>query len=172
MKEFKDWLNKQPLHIDTLNVSGHEVDATPRSSALIFDGSDADSPARSSGAPSDGPADGVIMEHELVLPESIPPFGLDLLKSTDPCSITHDQSQMGMTHPELDIWSSVHEFFNTAYVIFPIVSFADVAARLVETPNWFAVPDLRTLLLSLRLLNAAAQYRIDAKDENHIQNLI
>lgn len=74
--------------------------------------------------------------------------------------------------PGMNIWSILHEFFDTGYIIFPVVSYADVAIRLLDTPNWLAVPDLRTLLLAIRLMIACGKYRMDSRDEALLYQLI
>lgn len=71
-----------------------------------------------------------------------------------------------------DIWSSVNEFFDTSYIIFPVVSYVEVASRLIMEPSWEHLPDLRTLLYALRLLNLAARYRMDSKNKTLLQTLI
>lgn len=155
-----------------LRASREEADATSRRSAFTLDGSDTDSSVRLSEELFDEFPEGVLTDQELVLPDSVPPLDQDLANPANPYSITHDSFQTPRTQRDVDIWNGVHEFFNTVYINFPIVSYADVAARLIGTPDWFAVPDLRTLLLSLRLVNATAVYRIDAQNENHLRNLI
>ncbi|KAK5050952.1 hypothetical protein LTR84_003511 [Exophiala bonariae] len=72
----------------------------------------------------------------------------------------------------MNIWSILHEFFDTGYIIFPVVSYADVAIRLLDTPDWPAVPDLRTLLLAIRLMIACGKYRMDSRDETLLYQLI
>lgn len=69
-------------------------------------------------------------------------------------------------HQVADIWESIYEFFDTTYLIFPIVSYAELASRLAVEPNWETVPDLRTLLYSIRLVNSAARYRMDHQNRD------
>ncbi|KAH8901174.1 hypothetical protein GQ53DRAFT_814650 [Thozetella sp. PMI_491] len=70
------------------------------------------------------------------------------------------------------IWVVIDEFFDSMYVVFPIISYLDVAARIVAEPDWTALPSLRTLLLSMRLLNAAASYRIGSRNKDEVCSLI
>ena len=58
------------------------------------------------------------------------------------------------------------------YIVFPVVSYVQLATRLVVEPVWASVPDLRTLLLSIRLLNAAARYRMKTQDKMLLSDLI
>jgi hypothetical protein len=73
---------------------------------------------------------------------------------------------------EGDIWDDVHEFFDTLYMVFPIVSYEDLTMRLMTEPDWTAVPDLQVLLLAIRLLNAAGRHRMCGKDKTVLSNLI
>ncbi|CAH0020337.1 unnamed protein product [Clonostachys rhizophaga] len=75
-------------------------------------------------------------------------------------------SEETATHQTADIWESIDEFFDTTYLIFPIVSYAELASRLVIEPNWETVSDLRTLLYSIRLVNSAARYRMDHQNRD------
>lgn len=96
----------------------------------------------------------------------------ELTQTTTIGCMTDVLQPSGGMRVEVDIWSTIHEFFNTMYIIFPIVSYTEISLRLIETPDWSAVPDLRTLLLSLRLLNAAGQYRMDSQNETCFRDLI
>lgn len=58
---------------------------------------------------------------------------------------------------ENDVWTSINEYFDTTYLIFPIVSYYDIASRLVLQPDWRSSQHLYTLLLALQLINAAAR---------------
>jgi hypothetical protein len=77
-------------------------------------------------------------------------------------------SEETTTYQGADIWESIDEFFDTTYLIFPIVSYVDLASRLVMEPSWETVPDLRTLLYSIRLVNSAARYRMDHQDGDEL----
>ncbi|VUC23415.1 unnamed protein product [Clonostachys rosea] len=72
------------------------------------------------------------------------------------------------TYQRDEIWESIDEFFDTAYLIFPIVSYVELTSRLVMQPSWVTVPDLRTLLYSIRLVNSAARYRMDHQNGDEL----
>jgi hypothetical protein len=90
------------------------------------------------------------------------------LASTQIYPLDARPSEETPTHKEDDIWESIDEFFDTTYLIFPIVSYAELTSRLVMEPNWETVPDLRTLLYSLRLVNSAARYRMDHQNGDEL----
>ncbi|KAH0844851.1 hypothetical protein FOPE_09208 [Fonsecaea pedrosoi] len=71
-----------------------------------------------------------------------------------------------------DIWNAIDEFFDTLYVVFPILSYASLASRLIIEPAWRAIPEFRTLLLSIRAVNAAGQFRMAPSDTAHLSELI
>jgi len=52
-----------------------------------------------------------------------------------------------------DIWESVIEFFDTLYIIFPIVSYGDLACRLTAGRLEFCARSSHPTL-AIRLLNA------------------
>jgi hypothetical protein len=79
---------------------------------------------------------------------------------------------MGRLEISSDIWEDVHEFFDTLYMVFPIVSYEHLTMRLIMEPNWTDVPDLRVLLLAIQLLNAAGRYRMGAENTFVLRNLI
>lgn len=65
---------------------------------------------------------------------------------------------------EANVWDIIDEFFNTMYLIFPVVDYLELSSRLILQTDWQAVPDLCTLVLSLRLLNSAGRYRQTGSD--------
>lgn len=71
-----------------------------------------------------------------------------------------------------EIWNVVDEFFDTMYVVFPVLSYAGLASRLIIEPAWNTVPDFRTLLLSVKLVNAAGQYRMAPETGVSLSDLI
>ena len=81
-------------------------------------------------------------------------------------------SLMTPTEPDHNVWDDILEFFDTLYMIFPILSFETITSRLMAQPNWTEVPDLRTLLLAIRLLNAAGRYRMEAINKPDLCELI
>ncbi|KAF7558985.1 hypothetical protein G7046_g5166 [Stylonectria norvegica] len=74
-------------------------------------------------------------------------------------------------HPQ-DIWDLVYEFFNTVYIIFPVISYVELTSRLIMETGWATSPDLRTLLYAMRLWIAAANYRIELQSEMELRELI
>ncbi|KEF61325.1 uncharacterized protein A1O9_02890 [Exophiala aquamarina CBS 119918] len=116
----------------------------------------------------DFPADAVVEQDFM---------GDELLSPIDAVPVkTHFWKEYGAHAPPatqgFNIWSTLHEFFDTGYIIFPVVSYADVAIRLLDTPDWLAVPDLRTLLFAIRLMIACGKYRMDSRDEALLYHLI
>jgi hypothetical protein len=73
---------------------------------------------------------------------------------------------------EFDVWSTIHEFFDSLYLIFPIISYIEIASRLVTESNWNTVPDLRTLLYSIRLMNSAGAYRLEHRNGGELKRHI
>lgn len=71
-----------------------------------------------------------------------------------------------------DIWTCIHEFFETIYIIFPIISYVEIVSRLIVDPDWATSPDLRTMYYTLRLsittakcrTTMSSQYRAEAWD--------
>lgn len=57
-------------------------------------------------------------------------------------------------------WTILEQFFQTGHLIFPILYYHDLHARLTLEPDWQAVPSLRTLVLAMQLMLAAGQYRM------------
>ena len=82
----------------------------------------------------------------------------------------HDTEKLGLLEEgpcireEANVWDIVDEFFNSMYLIFPVVDYLDLSSRLLLHPNWQTVPDLCTLVLSLRLLSSAGRYRQTGSD--------
>lgn len=71
-----------------------------------------------------------------------------------------------------DIWTTIDEFFDTAYLIFPVISYVDLTSRMIMEPDWETVPDLRTLLYSMRLLIAAARYRMNPQSTAKMDGIL
>jgi hypothetical protein len=65
---------------------------------------------------------------------------------------------------EPNVWDILDEFFNTMYLIFPIVDHLELSSRLIVQTDWQTIPDLCTLVYSLRLLNTAGCYRQNGGD--------
>ncbi|TAQ88675.1 hypothetical protein B7494_g3010 [Chlorociboria aeruginascens] len=110
-------------------------------------------------------------EDETVPDAILPHPGHDFINHTGVYPPENWMLHLQATRSNYDIWSSIEEFFDTTYVIFPILSYFDVASRLIIEPDWASVPDLRTLLLAIRLLNTAAQYRMDLQDKDNLCDL-
>lgn len=70
------------------------------------------------------------------------------------------------------IWDDINEFFDTMYIIFPIISYDDLTSRLILEPNWVSAPELNSLLLSVKLLNASGRYRMESQNQADVLNLI
>ncbi|KIW32087.1 uncharacterized protein PV07_03659 [Cladophialophora immunda] len=71
-----------------------------------------------------------------------------------------------------EIWSAIDEFFDTMYVVFPVLSYASLATRLIIEPAWRAIPEFRTLLLAIQAVNAASQFRMAPGNKEHLSELI
>nr|KAK5444500.1 hypothetical protein LTR18_004204 [Exophiala xenobiotica] len=166
------WLDQQPASNRSYTVPQHTQDPVPEEATLNTDAPDTASPHPSPTSPSDAVLERDFTDGGSFLPVDMPPTSHDLVENAGTSSLTDEQLCTMEMQLGLDIWSSVHEFFNTMYIIFPILSYTDVASRLIETPDWFAVPDFRTLLLSLQLLNACGKFRMDSKDERFFRHLI
>lgn len=76
------------------------------------------------------------------------------------------------TQSSLDVWATVHEFFDTMYLVLPIISYVEVVSSLIMEPNWATSPHLRTLIYALRLGIAAANYRLNSYNELEVQSLV
>ncbi|KIW68744.1 hypothetical protein PV04_04667 [Phialophora macrospora] len=74
--------------------------------------------------------------------------------------------------PDSDIWRSVQQFFETMHVIFPVLSYTDLLTRFVLEPQWSALPDLRTLLLAVRMVTAAGEHRMTANNAESLKDFI
>lgn len=93
---------------------------------------------------------------------------------TSPDNIPQDE-EIGPVPPlpcDERIWTAVHEFFDTTYIIFPVVSYDAICSKLILEPDWAADGDFRTLLYGLQTLTAAAQYRIDSQDGPELRRLV
>ncbi len=166
------WPNQQSEIYRSHAISQHVQDPVPEAAIVDVDVPDTASPHPSPASPSEAGLERDLTEGEIFLPVDLPPTSHDLVENAANHSLTDELLCTMEMQSGVDIWSSVHEFFNTMYIIFPILSYADVASRLIETPDWFAVPDFRTLLLSLQLLNACGQFRMDSKNETFFRHLI
>ncbi|KEF52821.1 uncharacterized protein A1O9_11238 [Exophiala aquamarina CBS 119918] len=71
-----------------------------------------------------------------------------------------------------DIWRDLERFFDRAYIIFPVISYHDLTARLLLEPDWRDDPPLKTLLLSIRLINMAGDYRMTSSDRAQLLQLV
>jgi hypothetical protein len=74
--------------------------------------------------------------------------------------------------PDSEIWRSVQQFFETMHVIFPVLSYTDLLTRFVLEPQWSALPDLRTLLLAVRMVTAAGEHRMTANNAENLKDFI
>ena len=71
-----------------------------------------------------------------------------------------------------EIWSDIDEYFDSLYMTFPVLSYDRLISRFITEPDWLAVPDLRTLLLAIRLLNAAGRYRMGTTERSDLEDRI
>ena len=71
---------------------------------------------------------------------------------------------------EGEIWSSIQQFFDTMHVIFPVLSYPELSSRVILQPAWSAAPELRTLLLAMRVVLAAGEYRITSNDDKPLKH--
>ncbi|KIW95329.1 uncharacterized protein Z519_03913 [Cladophialophora bantiana CBS 173.52] len=95
-----------------------------------------------------------------------------ILLNDNLCSVA-DVVFQGDDLPRSDeIWKAVDEFFDTMYVVFPVLSYTNLASRLILEPAWRAVPEFCTLLYSIRMVNAASQFRMAPGDKAHLSELI
>ena len=76
------------------------------------------------------------------------------------------------TQRPLDVWATVHEFFDTMYLVFPVISYVELVSSLIMEPNWVTSPHLRTLLYAMRLGIVAANYRLNSQNETEVQGLV
>ncbi|KIW99741.1 uncharacterized protein Z518_11154 [Rhinocladiella mackenziei CBS 650.93] len=71
-----------------------------------------------------------------------------------------------------EIWDSVQQFFDTMYFVLPVLSYQRLLSRLITEPIWTSNPDFRTLLLSIRMLNTASEFRMGLKQSTPLFDLI
>ncbi|EXJ68130.1 uncharacterized protein A1O5_08745 [Cladophialophora psammophila CBS 110553] len=71
-----------------------------------------------------------------------------------------------------EIWNAIAEFFDAMYVVFPVLSYTNLASRLIIEPAWRAIPEFSTLLWSIQMVNAASQFRMALGDKAHLSELI
>jgi hypothetical protein len=166
------WADQQSALNRSYTISQYTQDPVPEEAILNIDAPDTASPHPPPAPPPDAVLERDFTDGGSFLPADVLPASHDLVENAGISSLTDEQLCTMEMQLGVDIWSSVHEFFNTMYIIFPILSYTDVASRLIETPDWFAVPDFRTLLLSLRLLNACGKFRMDSKNETFFRHLI
>ncbi|KIX95659.1 uncharacterized protein Z520_08779 [Fonsecaea multimorphosa CBS 102226] len=106
------------------------------------------------------------------------PFGLQtsdsdaVLVDDDQCLLSDGMLQGDELSRGDEIWSALDEFFDTMYVVFPVLSYTSLASRLIIEPAWRAIPEFRTLLLSVQTVNAASQFRMAPGDKARLSTLI
>lgn len=85
-----------------------------------------------------------------------------------------DSTDLSLSHhltTDDDIWRDLEKFFDAGYVIFPVISYQDLASRLILQPAWGDDPALSSLLLSIRLISMAGDYRMFPSNDNRTQLL-
>lgn len=71
-----------------------------------------------------------------------------------------------------DIWRDLERFFDRGYIIFPVISYQDLIERLIFNPSWRDDPALQTLLLSIRLVEMAGNYRMSPTNSAQLLEMI
>lgn len=105
-------------------------------------------------------------------------IGVDSGKTTDISTISHGSVAAHDVLPNSgvleasEVWNDLNEFFESAYITFPVLSQSQLILRLIEEPFWSQVPEFRTLLLSIRLVVAAGRYRMSPQSEPRLFDLI
>ncbi|OAP60658.1 hypothetical protein AYL99_05660 [Fonsecaea erecta] len=106
------------------------------------------------------------------------PYGLQIsdtdtvLANSGQCLLADEMLQGDELSRGDEIWNALDEFFDTMYVVFPILSYASLASRLIIEPAWRDIPEFRTLLLSIQTVNAASQFRMAPGNTARLSELI
>lgn len=79
----------------------------------------------------------------------------------------HPRASPNLQYEE-HVWSILNNFFETMYLIFPIVSYDALVSKVALDLNWRLDPDFRTLLYSLNLFNVSADHRMQRRDPSEL----
>lgn len=75
--------------------------------------------------------------------------------------------------PDVDeIHSSIQQFFDKGWIVFPVLSYDSLWHRMSLQPAWHGDPPLRTLLLSIRMINLACEHRIASENTTALSAIV
>lgn len=98
---------------------------------------------------------------------------VDDLPTCNELSLVTDATLLPVTSLGVsDMWQSIQRFFDTMYIVFPVLSYHTLLSRLIMEPAWASNSELRTLLVSIRMLNCASEYRMAPENEISLFSLI
>ncbi len=112
------------------------------------------------------------MDLTLMMPQSL----LDNLEDSTPCTLPASDLPVlpfaaEQQISDQEIWPTIQQFFDTMHVIFPVLSYADLLSRIILPPDWTKASELRTLLLAMKMINAAGEYRMAVSSDEILRDL-
>ena len=104
--------------------------------------------------------------------ETEPGWTTDLSANGNIAAATNDILLNKAVLEPSEVWNDLQKFFETVYFTFPVLSRSQLTSRFIEEPCWSEVPELRTLILSIRLILAASRYRRSHHSKGCLLDLI